>query len=266
VYAPFRANDFISSILDTSKYNVSFQIFDGLRIVPEEQLYISPDFPQENREIIYRELQTLSIAGHPWTIEFVNAPLFQRNTIYVRLAYGILILGFSMSVLLFFVLHSLMISRQKAVEYAQKVNRKLIKNIQELESTRDVTIQALQDVEIQKDKFQKANKRLKLATRSAKIGVWEWDIVKDNLIWDSQMYTLYGYKKEDFSGKAYDAWYASIHPDDKEMVNNALQHSLRTKQVFDTKFRVICPDNSLRDIRAFGLVETDDKNKPIHMV
>lgn len=159
-----------------------------------------------------------------------------------------------------------MISRKKAVDYAQKVNRKLIKNIQELELTRDATIQALHDVEIQKNKFQRTNTRLKLATHSAKIGVWEWDIVKDNLIWDSQMYTLYGYKKEDFSGKAYDAWYASIHSDDKEMVNKALQHSLRTNQVFDTKFRIVCPDNSLRDIRAFGLVETDDKHKPVHMV
>ncbi len=184
----------------------------------------------------------------------------------MRLAYGIIILGFLVSVLVSFVVYSLMASRKKAVQYAQKVNRKLVKNIHELELTRDTALEALQDVEIQKDKFQKANIRLKLATRSAKIGVWEWDIVKDNLIWDAQMYTLYGYKKEDFSGKPYDAWYATIHPDDKERVSTELQYSLRTKQVFDTKFRIVCPDNSLRDIRAFGLVETDDKHKPVHMV
>lgn len=266
VYAPFRINDFISPIFNTSEYSISFRIFDGLRTVSEIQLYSSPSFPSEDKDIIYRDIKTISIAGRPWTIEFVNSPTFQRSTIYIRFAYGILILGFLVSILLFFVIHSLMISRKKAVDYAQKVNRKLIKNIQELELTRDATIQALHDVEIQKNKFQRTNTRLKLATHSAKIGVWEWDIVKDNLIWDSQMYELYGYKKEDFSGKAYDAWYASIHPDDKEMVNKALQHSLRTNQVFDTKFRIVCPDNSLRDIRAFGLVETDDKHKPVHMV
>lgn len=266
VYAPFRVNDFISSLFNESDYDISFQIFDGLRVVPDAQFYRSPSFPNEDGEIIYRDLKTLSIAGRPWTIEFVNSPTFQRNTIYVRLAYGIIILGFIVSVLISFVVYSLMVSRQKAVQYAQKINRKLVKNIQELELTRDTTLQALQDVEIQKNKFQKANTRLKLATRSAKIGVWEWDIVKDNLIWDAQMYALYGYDKESFSGKAYDAWYATIHPDDKEKVSTALQYSLRTKQVFDTKFRIICPDNSLRDIRAFGLVETDDKNKPIHMV
>ncbi|MBP7823350.1 CHASE domain-containing protein, partial [Candidatus Gracilibacteria bacterium] len=266
VYAPFRVNDFVSSLFNELDYSISFQIFDGLRVVPGTQLYKSPSFPNEDGEIIYRDIKSLSIAGRPWTIEFVNSPTFQRNTIYVRLAYGIIILGFLVSVLVSFVVYSLMASRKKAVQYAQKVNRKLVKNIHELELTRDTALEALQDVEIQKDKFQKANIRLKLATRSAKIGVWEWDIVKDNLIWDAQMYTLYGYKKEDFSGKPYDAWYATIHPDDKERVSTELQYSLRTKQVFDTKFRIVCPDNSLRDIRAFGLVETDDKHKPVHMV
>ena len=160
-------------------------------------------------------------------------------------------LGFLISLLSFFILHSLMISRQKAIDYASKVNKKLIKNVEELERTRDKALQALDDVEIQKNKFQKANTRLKLATRSAQIGVWEWDILKNNLIWDTQMYALYGYKKQDFSGKAYDAWYATIHPDDKEKVDKALKHSLRTKQVFDMKFRVIWPDTSMHDIRAF---------------
>lgn len=92
-----------------------------------------------------------------------------------------------------------MTSRERAIDYARKVNKKLIKNVQELELTRDATIQALHDAEIQKDKFQKTNIRLKLATHSAKIGVWEWDILKNKLIWDSQMYALYGYKREDFS-------------------------------------------------------------------
>jgi signal transduction histidine kinase/CHASE1-domain containing sensor protein len=266
VYAPFRMNDFISSIIDSSEYSLSFQIFDGLRVDEKNKIYTSPLFPDESKELIFRDLVTLYIAGHPWTIEFVNSPKFERNLIYVRLSYAIFMLGFLISALWFFILHSLMTSREKAVDYAWKVNRKLIKNIHELELNRDATFQALQNVEIQKDKYQKANTRLKIATRSAKIGVWEWDIIKNNLIWDTQMYALYGYKKEEFPGKAYDVWYSSIHPEDKEKVDKALEHSLRTKQIFDMKFRIIWPDNSLHDIRAFWLVQADTEDKPIHMV
>lgn len=64
------------------------------------------------------------------------------------------------------------------------------------------------------------------------------------------MYALYGYKKTDFSGKAYDAWHASIHPEDREKVDIAMKYSLRSKQGFNMKFRVIWPDNSLHDIHA----------------
>lgn len=217
----------------------------------DNKIYTSPFFPEENEELLFRDIKTFSLAGHPWTVEFVNSSRFERNSIYVRLTYGILILGFLISTLCFFTLHSLMGSREKAVDYAKKVNKKLLKSVEELKIQKTVITHALQDVETQKDKFEKANIRLKLATRAAKIGVWEWDIIKDTLIWDSQMYSLYGHKKEDFSGKPYDAWYASIHPEDKEKVEKALERSTHTGQIFDMKFRIIWPNQSLHDIRAF---------------
>ncbi len=266
VYAPFRVNDFISSVVPTSKYDISFQIFDGLRMDSDNKIYTSPFFPEENEELLFRDFKTFSLAGHPWTVEFVNSSRFERNSIYVRLTYGILILGFLISTLCFLTLHSLMGSREKAVDYAKKVNKKLLKSVEELKIQKTVITHALQDVETQKDKFEKANIRLKLATRAAKIGVWEWDIVKDTLIWDSQMYALYGQKKENFSGKPYDAWYASIHPEDKEKVEKALERSTHTGQIFDMKFRIIWPNQSLHDIRAFWLVQADKNNVPIRML
>lgn len=34
--------------------------------------------------------------------------------------------------------------------------------------------------------------RFGLATRAARLGVWDWDIIIDNLVWDDQMYILHG--------------------------------------------------------------------------
>lgn len=144
-----------------------------------------------------------------------------------------------------------MTSREKAVDYAKKVNKKLLKNVHELEQSRDATLSALQDLEIQKDKFQKANIRLNLATRSANIGIWEWDLLEHHLIWDTQMYALYGYTQHHVRKKAQDIWHESIHPDDKERVDGALKNAIKNKQLFDVKFRIFWPDNSLHDIRGF---------------
>jgi len=46
--------------------------------------------------------------------------------------------------------------------------------------------------------------RYELAVLSAGIGVWDWDIKQNCLVWDDQMYKLYGIRKEDFAG-AYEA-------------------------------------------------------------
>ncbi|MDF1684380.1 MAG: PAS domain-containing protein [Legionellaceae bacterium] len=107
--------------------------------------------------------------------------------------------------------------------------------------------------------------RLDLATQSAQIGVWEWNIKTNALIWDDRMYKLYGIKKEDFSG-AYDAWAKGVHPDDREEAVNNLQQAQRTKQRFNTEFRVVWPDKSVRYIRAFGQVNCDETGASISVI
>jgi signal transduction histidine kinase/CHASE1-domain containing sensor protein len=267
VYSPFRVGDFIQWTVDIQKYDVAFQIFDGLRAATDSRIYNSSSTPssEEQLETTFGARTTVYIAGRPWTLVFTNSPTFERNPIYIRLSYGVLILWFFINSLLFFALHSVTSSRKNAVLYAQKVNRKLIKNITELENTKQTVLNTLADVEIQKDKFSRANIRLKLATRSAKIGVWEWDILKNKLVWDSQMCTLYGIQKEDFSGK-YETWQESIDPLDRERVSRAINNSIQRKHGLDIKFRVSWPDKSLHDIRAFGIVERNQAGEPLRMV
>ena len=62
--------------------------------------------------------------------------------------------------------------------------------------------------------LRQSQERLTLATESARIGIWDWDLVANKLIWDARMYELYGIREQDFSG-AYDAWQAGLHPEDR---------------------------------------------------
>ena len=47
--------------------------------------------------------------------------------------------------------------------------------------------------------------RLQLAIDAAGLGIWDWDVEQDRLVWDDSMYRLYGVRKEEFGG-AFDAW------------------------------------------------------------
>ena len=55
--------------------------------------------------------------------------------------------------------------------------------------------------------------RLSLAVRSGQIGIWEYDIVNNRLVWDDRMYELYGVDKNK-KILPYIIWENRLHPDD----------------------------------------------------
>ena len=107
--------------------------------------------------------------------------------------------------------------------------------------------------------------RLALATRVGGVGIWEYDIAADKLVWDDQMFHLYGIPREQFSG-AYNAWRAGIHPEDRQRCDEETQLALRGEKAFDTEFRVLWPNGSTHDIRAICTVQRDDSGKALRMI
>ena len=107
--------------------------------------------------------------------------------------------------------------------------------------------------------------RLDLATRSAQIGIWDWDIVKNEIVWDDQMYALYGLQPGEFGG-AYEAWLHGVHPDDRETSNDVSAAAVRGEREYDTEFRVVWPDGSVHWLKANGEVFRNELGNPIRMV
>jgi PAS domain S-box-containing protein len=107
--------------------------------------------------------------------------------------------------------------------------------------------------------------RLSLATRAGRIGIWDWDIVHDQLVWDKAMFKLYGITPETFTG-AYQTWQAAVHPEDRAQSDREVQMALRGEKDFDTEFRVVWPDGSIHYIRGIGLLQRDATGQPVRMI
>lgn len=108
--------------------------------------------------------------------------------------------------------------------------------------------------------------RLRLATRAARLGVWDLDVVRDKLIWDENMYVMYGVPPDRFSG-AYSAWATVLHPEDAERAQTAVQAALEGPNDLDTRFRIIRPlDGSTRTIEAHGAVVRDHRGAPLRLL
>lgn len=107
--------------------------------------------------------------------------------------------------------------------------------------------------------------RLSVATHAAKVGIWDYDVVHNRLVWDDVMYVLHGISANNFSG-AYEAWEAGVHPDDLIRERENIQLALRGEKDFDTEFRVVWPDKSVHHIKASATVQRDISGKPLRMI
>jgi PAS domain S-box-containing protein len=112
--------------------------------------------------------------------------------------------------------------------------------------------------------LKRMNEHSSLATRAARLGVWDWDIQKNELIWDDRMYELYGVKREDFAG-AYEVWLQGIHPDDRAFSDEISKQARRGERPYDTEFRVVWPDNSIHYLKAYGQFVRDENGQPLRM-
>ena len=107
--------------------------------------------------------------------------------------------------------------------------------------------------------------RLNLAVESAAIGIWDWNITANTLVWDERMYELYGITSDRFAN-VYEAWFGSLHPDDRAAAQTASTQALQGEQDYDTEFRVVHPDGHIRYIKANALVRRNALGEPQRMI
>ncbi len=115
------------------------------------------------------------------------------------------------------------------------------------------------------ESLREANARLVLATDSCAIGIWDWDVKQDKMVWDTWMYRLYGMTPR-ADAKPSDLWQRHLYQDDREATRKAVQDGLEGAKPFDAEFRVVWDDGSLRHLRSCGRVTRDPAGSPIRMV
>lgn len=129
-------------------------------------------------------------------------------------------------------------------------------------------IGTFQDIDRRKKaeiQYNKISDRLALATDRAGIGIWEYDIKNNQLLWDANTYRLYGIQASDFK-EVYEAWESCVLPEDQKRLSNKTKDAIAGKRDYDTTFRVKWPNGDIRWIKDEATVVRDDKGKAIKMI
>jgi signal transduction histidine kinase len=111
------------------------------------------------------------------------------------------------------------------------------------------------------DDLQRLNERFALATQGSGMGVWDWDLTNDAMIWDERMYSMFDLPTEARSS-ASAMWRAITHPDDTNLIQADIAAAVRESRPFNTKFRIRWRSGEERVVYCTGLIRLDMHGAP----
>jgi PAS domain S-box-containing protein len=97
--------------------------------------------------------------------------------------------------------------------------------------------------------LRKSNERIAIASESAGIGTWEFDVRSNAATWDNGMYKIYDVQRE-ADADLYALWVQCMHPQDRERAERELAAAMRGESEFDTEFRLVRRDGEIRYLKA----------------
>jgi len=101
-----------------------------------------------------------------------------------------------------------------------------------------------------------SEERRRLAQAAAKAGTWEWDLRTNENLWSEEVWGLYGLQPRSCT-PSYAAWRETIHPDDRELVEQAVQKAAREGTELNVEWRVRDRDGAERWLMSRGQAVRD---------
>lgn len=114
------------------------------------------------------------------------------------------------------------------------------------------------------EQLRNLTERLSLATRTASIGIWDWDLRTNQLVWDETLFNTFGIPKA--VPMAYEEFARRVHPGDLPAVEASVQKVVRGKTQDFVEFRIIRPDGTLRHMTSAAGAVMDEQGNVVRVV
>ncbi len=114
------------------------------------------------------------------------------------------------------------------------------------------------------DALQEAREKLNIALENAGIGIWEWDLITGEVIWDEKMEKMFGLKPGTF-GKTFSDFENLMNEEDIPHVQNSIKNSLEKGKPLETIFRIKSENEKPKYISSKAFVNKNLDGKPVKM-
>ncbi|NJN09133.1 MAG: PAS domain-containing protein [Richelia sp. RM1_1_1] len=106
--------------------------------------------------------------------------------------------------------------------------------------------------------------QLRIALSAAHMGVWDWDIVTNKIIWSDIIRTLFEQASLNVN-QTYENFLSFVHPQDRDLLDRALHSAIEEGGEYNIEYRIVLPDGTIRWLGSQGLIFRNSSGKAVRM-
>ena len=128
------------------------------------------------------------------------------------------------------------------------------------------TMQDVTEHNLAQTRLEDSEERLSLALDAARLGVFDWDVVLNQIIWSPRHEELWGFKPGEFDGSyTYENFASRVHPDDLQGIEDEVVRCIATRDTFKQQFRVVRLDGTEIWVQGLAKLYFDAAGQPLRM-
>lgn len=113
--------------------------------------------------------------------------------------------------------------------------------------------------------LRESEERQRLAADAGNIGLWDWDMPSNRVVWSERVYGFHGLEPGTFDGTM-DGFSKLVHPQDVERVQDAIRRALDERLPYQLEFRIVRPNGEVRWLATSARVVYGERGQPVRML
>jgi len=119
---------------------------------------------------------------------------------------------------------------------------------------------------VAEQKLSRSEEQLRLALDASNIGLWDWNLVTNEVFFSKEWKSQIGYREDEISNR-FEEWQQRVHPDDLSGTQAKVQRFIKEPEAqYSVEFRLRHKDQSYRWIFTEARIFRDANQKPVRML
>jgi len=125
------------------------------------------------------------------------------------------------------------------------------------------TVQLARELQVSQAALRKTEQAMEIAANAVDLALWTWDIASDEIWLSHKARAVFGFSASERLDT--ERIRSVIHPDDRDMLREAVRNSLQTGAENPAEYRVVLPDGEIRWLLRRSRTEFDRNGKAVLM-